>query len=202
MLKLYWCCMDMSEADQKFVEDSLDEFKQLLKSPPMEVELKAFPLAKDIVSIVSAELSKPSKEKEKPFDAYRLAIRKKMPFDKWTPLLVYCKPNTVIVQAAKKQAKDEGEVCPNWGYNISRLSAVYNLVNKYILWHEALHLWGADDCHYRGNPGPTCGLSNCIMQYKPTKDTVRQWPFLCQKNIELIQERSKKHNLDDSGGRK
>jgi len=200
MLKLFWYCLDMSEEDQNFVVESLDELKQLLKRPSVEVELKVFPLAQDVVPGVRAELSKPLQKTKDPFSAYYFAIRRKnVPRDKCTPLMVYCKPSAGIVKAAKKQAKERNGVSPRWGYMADDvLSAVYERCNKYILWHEILHLFQVDDCYPLDDPyaGPTCELPNCIMQYEPLKETVGEWPFLCEKNIKRIQACSEKrtHN--------
>ena len=70
MLKLFWYCLDVREEDQKFVAESLDELKQLLKKPTVEVELKALPLAQDVVPVVCAELSKKRQKTKDTFSAY------------------------------------------------------------------------------------------------------------------------------------
>lgn len=75
------------------------------------------------------------------------------------------------------------------------LALVYGSADKYVIWHEALHLLGARDCYDTSdpwqNPGPTCELPNCLMQYAPTSEAVRDWPFLCQNNLDLIESRNK-----------
>jgi len=175
----------MSKADQRFVEESLCELSELLKSPPVEIELKAVLLPAKVVQIVESELQNPPQQTEEPFRAYWLTINRKLSPPEWSPLMVYCKPDSELAMAARKQ-------CPKaiWGYMVDYiLSAVYRPGNKYILWHEILHLFDVDDCYLPNDPyaGPTCELPNCIMQYEPLKETVGEWPFLCQENIKRIQ---------------
>ncbi len=75
-----------------------------------------------------------------------------------------------------------------WGGTIGRLALVYELENPYVVWHEALHLFGASDC-YDARRSPNCSCSNCLMQYEPTRDTVGDWPFLCDNNLRKVQAR-------------
>ena len=111
------------------------------------------------------------------------------------PFLVYCKGNSKLAKAAKEESP-----LAQWGLtnDYYLVSAVYKRCNKYLLWHEALHLFEVCDCYcyYNPNAGVNCDLSNCIMQYEPLKETVGEWPFLCEKNIKRIQACSEKrtHN--------
>lgn len=184
MLELYWHCLDMHERDEQSVRKNLAELSQLLKRKPVTVELGVVQLPSNLAKLVDIELRDPPLESKEPFREVIYAIRKKLPFSKWAPLVVYCKPSASIALAAQKQ--DENAL---WGYMCDyRLSAVYNLENKHTLWHEALHLFDVEDCHSGPrNPGPTCELPECIMQYKSKEGNVCSWPFLCQKNVKLIQ---------------
>jgi len=184
----------MDQVGQRFVVESLNELKQLLKNPLVEVELNPVPLSTKAVQIVESELQKAPQQTEEPFQAYRRAISQNLSRPEWSPLVVYCKPDSELATAARKQMP-----AAYWGCTVgSTLSAVYRLGNKYILWHEILHLFNANDCYPPDDPnrGPTCELPNCIMQYAPTKKTVGEWPFLCQKNIKRIKDRSEKQNCD------
>jgi hypothetical protein len=190
MLKFFWHCLDKSEEDEKFILNSLNELSDLLKKPPVKIELKAMSLPAKIVQIVESELQKPPQQTKEPFRTYWVTINKKLSLPEWSPLMVYCKPNSELAMAARKQ-------CPTavWGCTVDGiLSAVYKLGNKYILWHEILHLFGVDDCYLPNNPhtGPTCELPNCIMQYAPSGETVGEWPFLCQENIKRIKARDER----------
>lgn len=200
MLKLFWHCLDANEVDQKFVERTLYELKQLLKNPPAEIGLDAEPLYQQSAELVCSELRNISLKTDRPFALWCASIRPKLSDLKGTPLLIYSNADSVIAKAAEKENN-----LAKWGLMNDQfaVSAVYKLGNKYILWHEALHLFDACDCYCYANPnaGPNCELSNCIMQYIPTKKTVGGWPFLCQKNIKRIQAWSKKHKLNDLDGK-
>lgn len=64
-------------------------------------------------------------------------------------------------------------------------------MDKYIIWHEMLHLLGAYDCYdlSKNERGPNCDLPNCIMQYEATMANVGKWPFLCNGNLQLVRNR-------------
>ena len=73
-----------------------------------------------------------------------------------------------------------------WGAAYDGIAFVYGEMGRYVVWHETLHLFGADDCYELPNEGPTCNLTNCIMQYAPTTTRVGNWPFLCEENISRV----------------
>jgi len=86
-----------------------------------------------------------------------------------------------------------------WGSAYGALGLIYHRVDRYITWHEALHLLGAEDCYDLPDKGPTCELSNCIMQYIPCLSTVGAWPFICEENVRLMQDAA--IAWSDGGGR-
>lgn len=194
MLKLFWHCLDLSQSDEQFVEKSLCELTVLLQKPSVRIDVEMLRLRQDIIQGVEDVLRNPSLEEKEPFRQTIFTIRKKFSFSDWSPLLLYCKPNSSIASAAKKQDKNA-----IWGYMCDyKIAAVYRLNNKYILWHEVLHLFDVCDCYCYFNPnaGTNCDLTNCIMQYAPTPQTVGEWPFLCGKNIKRIRACNEKqtHN--------
>jgi len=76
-----------------------------------------------------------------------------------------------------------------WGATSSPLAAVYESDKKVAMWHEALHLLGADDCYIEDNPSrkkSDCNLDGYIMEYAVPESTCENWPFLCDKNIKLL----------------
>lgn len=79
-----------------------------------------------------------------------------------------------------------------WGASNEMISVVYEL-QPAVTWHEMLHLLGAEDCYKEDNldenAPPTCGHGNCIMQYAPTLERVGDPFFLCQDNVQRIQQR-------------
>jgi len=188
MLKLFFYCLNMEEAAERFVADSLSELTNLLSQPPVQVEFRSDPLPEKFRN--DKLLSEPCSDI--------------LCFCYWCrricftilnhyPLLVYCKPDSKIAQAAIKE-----DVRAKWGLcnDYYSVSAVYESNNKYILWHETLHLFGVEDCYDQNNPhnGTPCELDDCLMQYAPTSQTVGDWPFLCHKNIKLIQNWNNTHN--------
>jgi hypothetical protein len=101
-----------------------------------------------------------------------------------SPLIILCTPSSTFAKLTKKD-----NPTARWGGNLGNLSVVYNVLNKYILWHEVFHILGAEDCYQLPDRGPTCNIPNCIMQYEPTQVSVGDWPFLCGDNC--VRVRSK-----------
>jgi len=193
MLKLFYYCLNMDKIAEQFVVKSLFELTELLSQSPVQVDFKPDPLPEklrkdELISDLCPDIPCFS------FWCKKIATKLLTKY----PLLVYCKPDSRIAQAAQKECN---LAC--WGLtnNCYMVSAVYEPNNKYILWHEALHLFGVDDCYdyNRPNRGTNCELNNCLMQYAPQKDSVGEWPFLCQKNIKRIQDWSNNHIGDVKG---
>jgi hypothetical protein len=196
MLKLFWHCLNTGEEDRNFVNDNLDKLSSLLKTPLVGITFEAKPLPPRLVEEVNGvyELWR-----NHGFSFHNFCLRIRNKFDslnlKDMPLLVYCKNDSNLAKAAVKE-----NPLAQWGltYDNHLVSAVYEPDNKYLLWHEVLHLFGAEDCYNESEPQYLiCELPGCIMQYVPTEINVCLWPFLCQKNIERIQAWSKKHKLND-----
>ncbi len=201
MLELFWYCLDRGKEEQNFVAECLTELGDLLKRPPATTKLGAKPLPPELEHRATAILTKEFDEGEAPFSiTYYRPFRKVLHEYNDTPLLIYCKPNSNIAKAAKEEC-DRAV----WGLcsDPPLITAVYEDGNKYILWHEALHLFDAVDCYCYANPeaGPNCELVNCLMQYEPSEDRVREWPFLCQKNIKRIQDCSKRRESNENTGK-
>ena len=76
-----------------------------------------------------------------------------------------------------------------WGGSLGGTSVIYE-ERRGAAWHEMLHLLGAEDCYDPNNPDgvalPTCGHSNCIMQYAPNLGESENSFFLCESNAERI----------------
>jgi hypothetical protein len=104
--------------------------------------------------------------------------------------VIYCEPFSNIAKAIKK-----ADEIAEWGQTyLNYISAVYKKENKYILWHEVLHLFGVADCY---NPNsPNCDLSSCLMQYAPEEGNVAPWPFLCEDNIKRLKKYIENMNQD------
>jgi predicted nucleotidyltransferase len=70
-------------------------------------------------------------------------------------LLVYCRPDSQIANVARRENPSAlyGAACGSF-------AAVYRLDYKVTIWHEALHLLGADDCYEQDNPLESARFQN------------------------------------------
>jgi len=67
-------------------------------------------------------------------------------------------------------------------------------ITKPVVWHETLHVLGAEDCYDQSFPAksPTCEHPNCIMQYEPNDRCLKNGLSLCEKNRDLLRPRAQK----------
>ena len=72
-----------------------------------------------------------------------------------------------------------------WGIAVPTSFAVAWVKNEYLWWHEALHLFNAQDC-YNKFGFHKCPEEKCIMQYSPTRDNCGGRLHLCSKNQKRI----------------
>ncbi len=99
-------------------------------------------------------------------------------------LFVFCQGDEPFVTEAQKQNPDA-----LWGaavtdpHGIVPYALAWRPDNKYLLWHEALHVLGADDCYDRSSGASTCPEQRCIMQYVPNEQNCSGDLFLCQNTI-------------------
>jgi len=96
-------------------------------------------------------------------------------------LVIYCRPDTPLVN--ETHAVDP---MASRGASLGRVALVWVEGNKYLIWHEALHTLGAEDCYEHATGVHNCGLDGCVMQRAPTAATVRPWPFLCPANVRRL----------------
>jgi hypothetical protein len=179
MQNIYWSCLDMGFQDNRFIQSVFEELSNLLtrRMPCLEADFQCLP---DVLAAKVADILR--QDPELSFYAhFASAIADVLPtIPPWpTRLLLYCLPDSPIARAFKSSSRI-------WGATCRPLAVVWNLNNKYLIWHEVFHLLGAQDCYDKNGHGPICEITNCIMQYEPTDKNVGQWPFLCAKNIERI----------------
>ena len=161
----------------------MEELSGYLSRPPAEIDYTFSELPKEY----EADILKIFEEEPKLITAYwedKLLnyFKDKQKF--YSGTLVICSTNSQLARFCLK-------VNPNflWGTAFPTLAITYE-IEKYIVWHEMLHLLGADDCYdlSQGDRGPNCDCPNCIMQYEATKANVGDWPFLCDPNIQSVQK--------------
>lgn len=183
MRTTYYYCYQMPRK-KDWLKQSIEELSWYLSRPPVEVNyafselseeheadiLKIFQSSPKTICVWEAQILDYFLQKERNF----------------TNLFVACPQNSHLKRVSL-------QTCPSaqWGIANESLAIVYEHHSRIVVWHELLHLLGADDCYdmTEGDWGPNCGLPNCIMQYQATINNVGDWPFLCEKNIEKIQKR-------------
>jgi len=195
MITIYWHCLEpkASDKDEKFVADALDQLAQHLKGEPVKlsISIKRLGDETDLAKKVVGELDRLN-DQTYTFSECDCAIVTAFYIgglidigNTYTAkLLVYCSPDSKIALAAQKNAPHA-----EWGATCESLAAVYSLNNKIAIFHEALHLLGADDCYIENQPcqkKPDCNFERCIMDFNPPEQWCENWPFICDKNIDLI----------------
>jgi len=196
-MKLHWLCATKNKHDEEYIQKSLCELNVFLKRPPTKIEINIKPLSVGTAKKVNLILEKGVFNKKK----YPVHEGQSMKckyinsplielyeninsLSDCMPLVIYCDPSSNIAKAIKKTNK-----IAEWGLStLKQISAVYEKGNKYIIWHEVLHLFGVHDCYDIENPnGPLkCELAKCLMQYAPQEGNVAPWPFLCKGNIKRL----------------
>lgn len=93
-------------------------------------------------------------------------------------IAIGCAPDHAFTQSALSNNPNA-----RWGCNVGWLALVYHPNNNHLVWHEAMHLLGADDCYDEDDPNsPTCELGDtCLMYYTPSAHMTGDPPFLCDR---------------------
>jgi len=193
MIPIYWHCLEpkASDKDEKFVAGTLNQLAQHLKAEPIKlsISIKRLGDKPNLAKKIAKELGRLNDETDA-FSKCEGAIVSAFYIGGLigntyaAKLLVYCSPYSKIALAAQRKAPHA-----KWGATCAFLAAVYSLNNKIAIFHEALHLLGADDCYIDDKPyqkKPDCNFEHCIMDYNPPEQWCENWPFICDKNIDLI----------------
>jgi len=191
----YYCCMGLDEHHEQFLRASMDELSELMPRPPLQVSCKFSELPRELRQELE-DIVQNQNDIYPCFMEMESHLQSALRCDVRPNLSVLCSPEHLIAGLARQKSTGA-----RWGFSNADVdhpdtkrgwcAATYKLNNKYILWHETLHVLGADDCHEGDkNSGPTCRCGNCIMQYVPTPQTVGAWPFLCQENMDRIKRRA------------
>ena len=193
MITIYWHCVEptASDEDEKFVADTLDQLAQHLKCEQVKlsISIKRLRDEPELARKVDETLDRLNDQSYTFCEcdatiAYAFCIAKVIGETYAAKLLVYCSPHSNIAIAAQRKAPHA-----KYGATCAFLAAVYSLNNKSTIFHEALHLLGADECYIEDKPypkKPDCNFERCIMDYNPPEEWCDNWPFICDKNIGLI----------------
>jgi len=193
MVTVCWHCLDMTENDERFVAGALKELAQNLEKDPIKlpVSIKQLRDKSKLTEKVRERLNKLN-DQSCEFSTCSAVIADTFVSEEGIAqrLLVYCSPDSNIAEAARRK-----ESSAKYGANCGFFSAVYKPNSKVIVWHEALHLLGADDCYIvedrRVRKKSCCKLDGCIMEYNPPESTCEKWPFLCDRNVKKLKEFAK-----------
>ncbi len=185
-IRLLFYGTNHSELSLQALADLLKELSGYLRAAPVGIELR--PQCLSDADVNELLRTKPTdsfhdvRERIKSHHLLRNAPAK---------CVLVCNNDHALVDLIRKQLAEQGTKYESWGIAYGNLAVVYVPTDAYVIWHEILHTLGAKDCYDEndpeGNPGPTCELANCIMQYVPTEANVGEWPFLCEANIGRIQ---------------
>ncbi len=194
MITIYWHCLETTatDEDEKFVAGALDQLAQHLRKEPtkLPISIKRLGDEPELARKVAEKLNRLN-DQLYTFSDCAADIADVLPIDKayTAKLLVYCSPHGHIAVAAQRKNPDA-----RWGGTCGPLAAVYKPNDKNGVFHEALHLLGADECYREDDPyqkKPDCNRDGCIMEYEPTENTCEDWPFLCDKNVRIIRDLAK-----------
>lgn len=97
-------------------------------------------------------------------------------------LCILCSPSSSPASLAKRENGSalRGAVLPG-----TDIALVYYASDGGVtVWHEILHLFGADDCYEPMDH--TCECDSCIMRFGQNRRTLGHWPFLCNHNLVRI----------------
>jgi hypothetical protein len=78
-----------------------------------------------------------------------------------------------------------------WGAaQINAYALAWKPNNKYLIWHEFIHLLLVNDCYDENDPDfkTTCGELHCIMQYVPNEEHCGGGLVLCKKVYDQINQ--------------
>ena len=182
MRRIFYYSLDLPPEHKDDCARAMRRLSDYLALPPLQVQYSFEELPADLESDVRESI-----ETAESFSSCSASIADYffVELGDLANLIVLCNLDSRLKKLSLKSNRDA-----LWGGTAGCLAAVYQLDNEYILWHEALHMLGAEDCYDMsvGLRGPNCGLPNCIMQYEATKSNVGDWPFLCNENINRIKK--------------
>ena len=75
----------------------------------------------------------------------------------------------------------------HWGVAVPGRFSVAWVNNKYLWWHETLHLFNAKDCYNKFGINK-CREPRCVMQASPTEEACEGRLYLCSKNVHRLSQ--------------
>ncbi len=177
---LLYGAVGLSGADSDSFRQAMIALPGMLALPPVGATVPAQELGREQLDAVLAALGNTGPIQERNAAMFRWLVDT---CPRIPQVILACPDDHDLAQSTR--ANNPQAI---WGGALGPLALVYRPENKFLVWHEAMHLLGAQDCY--DNAGRrTCLLDNCLMQYVPCKHTVEDWPFLCDANVQRVRER-------------
>ena len=186
-MQILYLCDGLRPDEWKRDENALRQFPAVLGQIAPEMRCSANCMSNEIERAILEAINHEGRFQDRAAAAVETAFEKTKQL---TPLVVCCRRDSALAMSAV-----EANPTAIWGARCGQFAAVYRH-DPYVIWHEVLHLLGAQDCYPPDAPEedrlPTCGNQNCIMQYAPTNDRVGYPPFLCAVNVERMRDQFSK----------
>jgi len=189
---VYYYPLDLAEPEQGRLHASLKRLERLVAVPPVERHCSIARLPRSAEKGVLAALQ------ETDLDIRSMRVAEAMAREIGT--LATSDANTsliprLVVRCSRGHplAKTCLAAYPHacWGLTSCKVLAVVYDDREVALWHEVLHLVGAEDCYELPDRGPKCSHLRrhlpCIMQYEPIEGEVGGKLQICPENAERIQ---------------
>jgi hypothetical protein len=103
------------------------------------------------------------------------------PFDDLT-LFVLCSRS----EEAARAIRSENPMAEWGGARRGVFAVVWEPDNRYLLWHEAMHLLHAADCYDLSTGQSTCDQPHCLMQWEPSESNCGGSLVLCAANVNRV----------------
>jgi hypothetical protein len=174
---IYWHTLSNDAADAAFVTGAMRQFLGVLDESIPGLRLSGSQLPPQLAALILPHLESGHLEGavEAMLDIWNASAA--------SHLTIYCPdPSHPAVLSARRRLPHA-----EWGISISGLlSITYASANRHVLWHETLHLLGAQDHYDPITFRTTCELSSCLMQYAPDEQTVGLRSFLCPATAAIV----------------
>jgi len=176
---VYWHTHKGHDTDAQFTAHSIAQLVNHLRRELPELNLTASVLPTNVADQIDWQLDCGF------LQGAISVIEKQSNADLRAGLTIYCPDSKSTAVTTARQRLPHAF----WGINFRGvLSLSYARNNPYALWHESLHLLGAQDHYSSQNFQSTCAMPCCIMQFAPDERTVGSESFLCRATMQILRK--------------
>jgi len=175
--QIYWYTLGCDASDAAFVTQAMNQFVLQLNDVMPGLKLAVSELPPQFTSAILPHLQSGH------LDGVVKSVHALSDADMTSHLTIYCPdPSHPAVRSARSRLSHAHR-----GLSIAgKLALTYAPENRHILWHETLHLLGAQDHYDAVTLRTTCTLPSCLMQYAPDEQTVGSRPMICDATAAII----------------